>query len=168
MRIIEDLVSDWRRPDERIEGLSADIISLMEKNPACERLMTVPGIGPIISSAMVAATGGRDLFSAAGISLPGRGWRRGRSSRTLGFERSSDISFQRRAASQWQVFSSSRAGGSRVSLRPTRPVQAGRENTPRSRVSVLAVRPRADHAKPAGVRSTPQCLGALALAELLP
>jgi hypothetical protein len=113
MRIIEDLVNDWRRPDERIEGLSADIISLMEKNPACERLMTVPGIGPIISSAMVAATGGRDLFSAAGISLPGRGWRRGRSSRTLGFERSSDISFQRRAASQWQVLSSSRAGGSK-------------------------------------------------------
>ena len=55
MRIIED--GDWRRLDERIEGLSADITSLVEKDPACERLMTVPGIGPIISSAMVAAIG---------------------------------------------------------------------------------------------------------------
>jgi transposase len=46
MRIIEDLAGDWRRLDERIEGLSADISSLVEKDPACERLMTVPGIGP--------------------------------------------------------------------------------------------------------------------------
>jgi transposase len=63
MRIIEDLASDWRRLDERIEGLSADITSLVEKNPACERLMTVPGIGPIISSAIVAAIGTGEVFS---------------------------------------------------------------------------------------------------------
>jgi transposase len=63
MRIIEDLAADWRRLDERIEGLSADITSLVEKDPACERLMTVPGIGPIISSAMVAAIGNGEVFS---------------------------------------------------------------------------------------------------------
>src|SRR6516164_8462180 len=63
MRIIEDLAGDWRRLDERIEGLSADITSLVEKDPACERLMTVPGIGPVISSAMVAAIGTGDVFS---------------------------------------------------------------------------------------------------------
>src|SRR5215472_2958826 len=63
MRIIEDLACDWRRLDERIEGLSADITSLAEKDPACERLMTVPGIGPIISSAMVAAIGNGEVFS---------------------------------------------------------------------------------------------------------
>jgi transposase len=62
MRIIEDLAADWRRLDERIEGLSADITSLVEKDPACERLMTVPGIGPIISSAMVAAIGNGEVF----------------------------------------------------------------------------------------------------------
>jgi transposase len=43
--------------DERIEGLSTDIKALADQDPACERLMTVPGIGPIISSAMVAAIG---------------------------------------------------------------------------------------------------------------
>jgi hypothetical protein len=31
MRAIEDLASDWRRLDERIEGLSADITSLVEQ-----------------------------------------------------------------------------------------------------------------------------------------
>ena len=63
MRIIEDLAVDWRRLDERIEGVSTDITRVVEQDPACERLMTVPGIGPIISSAMVAAIGTGDVFS---------------------------------------------------------------------------------------------------------
>jgi transposase len=63
MRIIEELAGDWRRLDERIESLSADIASVVQKDPACQRLMTVPGIGPIISSAMVAAIGTGDVFS---------------------------------------------------------------------------------------------------------
>src|SRR5262252_248044 len=63
MRLIEELAGDWRRLDERIEGLSTDITNLVEQDPACERLMTVPGIGPIISSAMVAAIGTGDVFS---------------------------------------------------------------------------------------------------------
>lgn len=50
MRLIEDLAEDSRRLDEGIEGLSTDITSLVEQDPACERLMTVLGIPPIISS----------------------------------------------------------------------------------------------------------------------
>src|SRR3982075_1092873 len=61
--IIEDLAGDWRRLDERIEGLSSEIETLARQDKACERLMTVPGIGPIISSAMVAAIGTGDVFS---------------------------------------------------------------------------------------------------------
>ena len=71
MRLIEDLAGDWRRLDERIDGLSANIASLVEKDPACERLMTVPGIGPIISSAMVAAIGTGDGKPSATASLDG-------------------------------------------------------------------------------------------------
>jgi transposase len=56
------LAGDWRRLDERIEGLSTDIKGLADQDPACERLMTVPGIGPIISSAMVAAIGNGAVF----------------------------------------------------------------------------------------------------------
>jgi transposase len=63
LRIIEDLAGDWRRLDERIESLSAEITGVVEQDPACQRLMTVPGIGPIISSAMVAAIGTGDVFS---------------------------------------------------------------------------------------------------------
>jgi len=63
MRIIEELAGDWHRLDERIEGLSTDIKALADQDPACERLMSVPGIGPIISSAMVAAIGNGAAFS---------------------------------------------------------------------------------------------------------
>jgi transposase len=63
MRVIEDLAGDWRRLDERIEALSTDIETLAHQDSACERLMTVPGIGPIISSAMVAAIGNGSVFS---------------------------------------------------------------------------------------------------------
>jgi transposase len=63
MRIIEELAGDWHRLDERIEGLSTDIKTLADQDPACGRLMSVPGIGPIISSAMVAAIGNGAAFS---------------------------------------------------------------------------------------------------------
>jgi hypothetical protein len=46
LRIIEDLSGDWRRLDERIENLSDEIAALARQDKGCERLMTVPGIGP--------------------------------------------------------------------------------------------------------------------------
>ena len=63
VRIIEDLAGDWHRLDERIEGLSGEIEAIARQDAGCERLMSVPGIGPIISSAMVAAIGAGDAFS---------------------------------------------------------------------------------------------------------
>ena len=63
VRIIEDLASDWRRLDERVEGLSNEIEAIARQDASCERLMSVPGIGPIISSAMVAAIGAGDVFT---------------------------------------------------------------------------------------------------------
>ena len=63
VRIIEDLACDWRRLDERIEGLSNEIEAIARQDSGCERLMSVPGVGPIISSAMVAAIGSGDVFN---------------------------------------------------------------------------------------------------------
>ena len=63
VRLIEGLTEDWRRLDQRIEELSSEIEELAKRGPACVRLMGVPGIGPIISSAMVAAIGTGDGFS---------------------------------------------------------------------------------------------------------
>ena len=65
VRIIEDLAGDWRRLDERIEALSGEIEALARLDAGCERLMSVPGIGPIISSAMVAAVGTGSVFQGS-------------------------------------------------------------------------------------------------------
>ena len=62
VRVIEGLASDWHRLDERIEVLSSEIEELAERDAGCERLMSIPGIGPIISG-MVAAIGTGDSFS---------------------------------------------------------------------------------------------------------
>jgi transposase len=63
VRVIEGLAEDWRRLDERIDYLSSEIAVLARQDAGCERLMSVPGIGPIISSAMVAAIGTGDAFA---------------------------------------------------------------------------------------------------------
>jgi hypothetical protein len=84
LRILEDLSADWRRLDARIEGLTGEIETLARQDQHCERLMSVPGIGPIISSAMVAAIGTGDVFSKAATSAPGSGWYRNKSRRETG------------------------------------------------------------------------------------
>ena len=48
IRIIEDLSGDWRRLDERIEHITAEIEVLAQGSESCRQLMTVPGVGPII------------------------------------------------------------------------------------------------------------------------
>jgi transposase len=63
VRVIENLAGDWHRLDERVESLSSEIETVARQDAGCERLMSVPGIGPIISSAMVAAIGTGDVFS---------------------------------------------------------------------------------------------------------
>jgi transposase len=63
VRMIEALTGDWQRLDERIADLSNEIEAIARQDAGCERLMSVPGIGPIISSAMVAAIGAGDTFS---------------------------------------------------------------------------------------------------------
>jgi transposase len=63
IHMIEDLCTDWRHLDERIATVSNEIQTLSEQDDGAKRLKTVPGIGPIISTATVAAIGRGDVFS---------------------------------------------------------------------------------------------------------
>jgi transposase len=63
VRIVVDLSSEWRRLDERIETATDEIETVAKSDDNCRRVMTVPGIGPIISSAMVAAIGSGAAFA---------------------------------------------------------------------------------------------------------
>jgi hypothetical protein len=63
VRIVEDLVGDWSHLDERIENVTDEIEALARDDASCRQLMTVPGVGPIIASAMVAAIGNGTAFA---------------------------------------------------------------------------------------------------------
>jgi transposase len=63
VRILEDLAQDWRHLDERIEAVTREIEALSKNAEPCQHLMTIPGIGPIISSAVVAAIGNGAAFT---------------------------------------------------------------------------------------------------------
>ena len=60
--LIVGLYGDWQRLDERIEIISGEIEAIGKREENCRRLMNVPGIGPIISTAVVAAIGTGDAF----------------------------------------------------------------------------------------------------------
>jgi len=89
--VLTGLRDDWHGLDERIDRIS-DEISRSEEN--CMRIMSIPGVGPMISTAMVAAIGkgeafdrGRDFaawvglvpqqFSTGGRTILGRITKRG-------------------------------------------------------------------------------------------
>jgi transposase len=63
VRIVENLAGDWSHLDERIENVTDEIEALARGDASCRQLMTVPGIGPIIASAMVAAIGNGTAFA---------------------------------------------------------------------------------------------------------
>ena len=60
--IIVGLYEDWIWLDERIESITGEIEKISKTEGNCERLMSIPGIGPMISTAMVAAIGSGEAF----------------------------------------------------------------------------------------------------------
>src|ERR1700722_17952118 len=61
-KLILDLYKDWISLDKRIDTIASEIEKISEKEANCQRLMSVPGIGPLISTAVVAAVGTGEAF----------------------------------------------------------------------------------------------------------
>ena len=71
---LRGLIDDWRQLDGRIKDLTTQIETLANEDENCRRLMGMPGVGPLIASAMVAAIGngaafikGRDFAAWLGL-----------------------------------------------------------------------------------------------------
>jgi transposase len=60
--LIIGLYEDWIALDERIDAIASEIEKISDKEANCQRLMGVPGIGPLISTAVVAAIGTGEAF----------------------------------------------------------------------------------------------------------
>jgi transposase len=118
--LIIGLYEDWIALDERIDAIASEIEKISDKEANCQRLMGVPGIGPLISTAVVAAIGtgeaferGRDFgawlglvprqYSTGGRSILGRISKRGsKYLRTL-FIQAANVILMR--PHNWQRFS---------------------------------------------------------------
>ena len=72
--MLAELVADWRGLDARIDAVTEEITTLAWQDAGAERLMSVPAIGPIISSAMVAAIGAGDVSGCCSCRRPGWCW----------------------------------------------------------------------------------------------
>src|SRR6201984_177493 len=60
--LIRGLYEDWCGLEKRIETVTADIEELSQAEAKCRRLMSVPGVGPLISTAVVAAISTGEAF----------------------------------------------------------------------------------------------------------
>jgi transposase len=61
-RLLGMLVNEWRQIETDIEQLNDEIARIAANEPACQRLLTVPGIGPLTATAMLAAVGNGAAF----------------------------------------------------------------------------------------------------------
>lgn len=72
--ILIGLYGDWLWLDKRIEDVSGEIEEISRTEENCSNIMTIPGIEPMISTAMVAAVGKGEAFGRAAISRHGLAW----------------------------------------------------------------------------------------------
>lgn len=72
--LIRRLREQWRLVDEDIKELSKDLEAVAKSRDDCRRLLTVPGVGPLVATALVASVGnghqfkrGRELSAWLGL-----------------------------------------------------------------------------------------------------
>jgi transposase len=72
--LLRGLWEEWRRLESDIDAADREIVAVARQNDACRRLAEIPGVGPMIATALVAAVGdgsaftkGRDLAAWLGL-----------------------------------------------------------------------------------------------------
>lgn len=63
--LVADMRREWREIDTRIAALDREFVELARADTAARRLSSVPGIGPLTATAMIAAVGNGANFSHA-------------------------------------------------------------------------------------------------------
>jgi len=73
-RLVDDARTQWRELDKRIAAFDAEFAAFAKENEDARRLATIPGVGALIASALLAAIGkaetfdhGRDLAAWLGL-----------------------------------------------------------------------------------------------------
>jgi transposase len=62
--VLQGLVDQLRDTERRVEDLDAQLAEQAKANEVCQRLMTVPGIGPVAATALAATVGDATVFES--------------------------------------------------------------------------------------------------------
>lgn len=94
--LIMKALEDYRRLAEQVAQYDVKLERLTKEHPVCQRLMTIPGVGPIIASAIVAAVSDPAIFRngrqfAAWLGLVPRQESSGGKPRLLGISKRGDV-----------------------------------------------------------------------------
>jgi transposase len=55
--LVLELKHEWEELEKRIEAANAELQRIARQDDACHRLMEIPGFGPLVSTALMAAIG---------------------------------------------------------------------------------------------------------------
>jgi transposase len=61
-RLLDRLWQEWQALELQVEELSREIESIARADAACRRLQKIPGVGPLVATAVVAAIGNGAAF----------------------------------------------------------------------------------------------------------
>ena len=61
-RLLEDMAEQWRQLNERIAAFDEELAEMARTDPAARHLATIPGIGVLDATALVAAIGSGETF----------------------------------------------------------------------------------------------------------
>jgi transposase len=60
--LVSMLWSEWKDPEQQIVPMNEHVEQIASSDPACQRLRQIPGIGPLVATAIVAAIGNGAAF----------------------------------------------------------------------------------------------------------
>ncbi len=63
-RLLEDMREEWRSIDQRIKGYDGELSERVRHEGDAKRLTSIPGIGALTATALVAAVGNARTFSS--------------------------------------------------------------------------------------------------------
>jgi transposase len=73
-RLLDFLWQEWKGLQAQIESLNADLEHIASSDPSCVRLQQIPGVGPLVSTAVVSAIGNGAAFKKGRELPPGWDW----------------------------------------------------------------------------------------------
>jgi transposase len=104
--LINVLWDEWKIVDQQIEELGDELERISAADASCTRIRKIPGIGPVVATAIVAAIGNGAAFRkgrefAAWLSIVPRQYSTGGKARLLGISKRGNV-YLRKILHSWR------------------------------------------------------------------